>query len=57
MGPSIWQILLLLAVILIIFGARRLPNIMSDVGKGIRGFKDGLDGNKIEKKPSDKEES
>ena len=50
MGLSIWQILLVLAVILILFGAKRLPNLMGDIGKGIRNFKDGLNNDQDTKK-------
>lgn len=53
MGLSVWQILLVLAVVLILFGAGRLPNVMSDVGKGIRNFKDGLNGDKSKKDDDD----
>jgi len=43
MGLSIWHLLVVLAVVLIIFGAGRLPQIMGDLGKGIKSFKSGLD--------------
>jgi sec-independent protein translocase protein TatA len=42
MGPSIWQILIVVAVIMILFGAGRLPRIMEDLAKGIKSFKHGL---------------
>jgi sec-independent protein translocase protein TatA len=42
MGLSLSHILLVLVAVLIIFGARRLPNIMTDLAKGLRAFKDGL---------------
>jgi len=42
MGLSIGHILILLIVILIVFGAGRLPQVMGDLGKGIRSFKAGL---------------
>lgn len=44
MGLSFWHLLVVLAVILIFFGAGKLPNVMGDLGKGIRSFKEGLDG-------------
>ncbi|MDD5586151.1 MAG: twin-arginine translocase TatA/TatE family subunit [Alphaproteobacteria bacterium] len=44
MGLSIWHILIVLLVVLIVFGAGRLPHVMGDLGKGIRSFKDGLGG-------------
>jgi sec-independent protein translocase protein TatA len=42
MGLSFTHILIVLVVVLIIFGAGKLPHIMGDLGKGIRSFKDGL---------------
>jgi sec-independent protein translocase protein TatA len=42
MGLSFWHILIVLLVVLIIFGAGRLPQVMGDLGKGIKSFKAGL---------------
>lgn len=42
MGLSFWHILVVLVVVLVVFGAGRLPHVMGDLGKGIRSFKDGL---------------
>ena len=36
---SIWHWIVVLLVILIIFGAGKLPNVMGDVAKGIKSFK------------------
>jgi sec-independent protein translocase protein TatA len=36
------EILLLLVVVMIFFGAGKLPNVMGDLGKGLRAFKDGM---------------
>jgi len=38
------HILLLLVVILLVFGAKRLPEIGRSLGEGMRGFKDSLSG-------------
>ncbi|MDX1923269.1 MAG: twin-arginine translocase TatA/TatE family subunit [Alphaproteobacteria bacterium] len=56
MGLSFWHLLIVLAVILIVFGAGKLPNVMGDLGKGIRSFKEGLEGKDGENKklPDDK---
>jgi len=43
MGFSLWHILIVLLVVLIVFGAGKLPQIMGDLGKGIKSFKSGLD--------------
>ena len=53
LGPlGIWEILAILVVILLIFGARRLPEIGSSMGKGIRTFKSALMGDD-DKQPQD----
>ena len=41
-GFSLSHLLLVLLIVLIVFGAGRLPQIMSDLAKGMRAFKDGL---------------
>jgi sec-independent protein translocase protein TatA len=38
----IWELVLILAIILIFFGAGKLPQVMKDIGKSIRGLKDGM---------------
>ncbi len=42
MSIGIWQVLLILAIVLIIFGAGKLPQVMGDVAKGVKSFKAGL---------------
>jgi len=39
-GPL--QIVLILVLVLVLFGAGKLPKVMGDLGKGMRSFKDGL---------------
>lgn len=36
------EIALIVLVVLIVFGAGKLPNVMGDLGKGMRSFKEGL---------------
>ena len=40
MGIGIPELLIILAIIIVIFGASRLPEIGRGIGKGIRNFKD-----------------
>ncbi len=42
MFPSVTQLLIVLAVILLLFGASRLPKISGDIAKSIKSFKKGL---------------
>ena len=54
LGPlGIWEILAILVVILLIFGARRLPEIGSSMGKGIRTFKSALMGEDDKQQPQE----
>lgn len=41
-GFGMWEIVLVFMVILLLFGAKRLPEIGSSLGKGIREFKGSL---------------
>jgi sec-independent protein translocase protein TatA len=54
MGLSFGHILLVLIVVLVLFGAGKLPNVMGDLGKGLRNFKDGLKGEDKDAGSSDK---
>ena len=46
LGP--WEILLVLIVILVLFGAKRLPELARGLGLGINEFRDAGDSSKIE---------
>tara|TARA_Y100001980_G_C14225806_1_gene80063 strand:+ start:159 stop:389 length:231 start_codon:yes stop_codon:yes gene_type:complete len=65
LGP--WEILLVLIVILVLFGAKRLPELARGLGLGINEFRDAvdsskkeimdvIDSDKIDNKASDSEE-
>jgi sec-independent protein translocase protein TatA len=42
MGISIWQLLIILAIVLVLFGAKRLRSVGSDLGAAIKGFKQSI---------------
>ena len=42
MSVGFGQILLILVLVFIVFGAGRLPSVMSDLAKGMRAFKKGM---------------
>ena len=60
MGISIWQLLIILVIVMVLFGTKRLGTIGSDLGKAIKGFKnamhegeeEGQDDKKLESKES-----
>ena len=41
---SIWHWLIVLVIIMLVFGTKKLGNIGSDLGKAVKGFKDGVRG-------------
>lgn len=43
-GLGIWELLILFLIVLLFFGAKRLPEIGSSLGRGIREFKDSIEG-------------
>lgn len=56
-GISIWQLLIILVIILLLFGTKRLGNIGADLGNAIKGFRSAMrsgeeegDSARIEKK-------
>jgi sec-independent protein translocase protein TatA len=42
MSIGIWQVVLILLIVLILFGAGKLPRVMGDVAKGVKSFKAGM---------------
>jgi sec-independent protein translocase protein TatA len=57
-GLGTTELLLIALVVLLLFGGRKIPELMRGLGKGVKSFKDGVDGLDEEmKKPSDKKPS
>ena len=50
-GP--WEIILLLLLALLLFGAKRLPEIGRSMGKGMREFKDSVSGKEHDDEPAE----
>ena len=51
---SAWHWIIVLVVVVVIFGAGRLPNVMGDLAKGIKSFRSGLkDDGTADAKPTD----
>ena len=48
-GP--WQVVIIALVILLLFGGKKIPELMKGIGKGVRSFKEGING--IEKEIND----
>jgi sec-independent protein translocase protein TatA len=46
---SIWHWLIVLVIVMLVFGTKKLGNMGSDLGKAVKGFKDGVKGSEEEK--------
>lgn len=52
-GISIWQLLIILLIVLVLFGGKKLRSMGSDLGHGLKDFKKAIKDND---KPADKSE-
>jgi sec-independent protein translocase protein TatA len=51
-GISIWQLLIILVIVLLLFGTKRLKNIGSDLGNAVKGFRSAMgDSDKDDEQP------
>jgi sec-independent protein translocase protein TatA len=48
-GIGIWQLLIILAIVIMLFGTKRLRNIGTDLGSAIKGFKKSVSDEETEK--------
>lgn len=48
-GISIWQLVIILAIVIMLFGTKRLRNIGGDLGAAIKGFKKTMSNDEAEK--------
>lgn len=51
---SIWHWLIVLVIVLVLFGAGKLPKVMGDLAKGIKNFKAGLKEDEVAESESGK---
>ena len=42
-GISVWQLLIVLVIVLLIFGTKKLRGLGSDLGGAVKGFKDSME--------------
>jgi len=57
MGPSLWQIAIVLLIVLFIFGPKRIPGLGKSLGEAIRGFRKGIKGDDEDNKINSEENS
>lgn len=39
-----WEILIIVLILLLLFGGKKIPELMKGLGKGVKSFKDGVNG-------------
>ena len=39
-----WEIIIIVLVVLLLFGGKKIPELMKGLGKGVKSFKDGMNG-------------
>ncbi len=49
---SIWHWVIVLVIVMLVFGTKKLGNIGSDLGKAVKGFKDGVKGSEESTPPA-----
>lgn len=54
-GLGLQEILLITLVVLLLFGGKKIPELMKGIGKGVRSFKEGINGIGEDGKPEDSE--
>jgi len=54
-GIGVWQLLIILVIVLLLFGTKRLKNIGSDLGGAVKGFKGAMNKEEDKKKIEDKD--
>ena len=50
---SIWHWLIVLVIVMLVFGTKKLRNIGADLGGAVKGFKDGMKDAAADDKPAD----
>ncbi len=55
-GIGMTEILIIALIILLLFGGKKIPELMKGLGKGVRSFKDGVNNIADEEKEEKKEE-
>ena len=48
---GMWEVIIIALVFLLLFGGKKIPELMKGIGKGVKSFKDGM--NEIEKDLND----
>ena len=51
-----WEIILIALAVLLIFGGKKIPELMKGIGKGMRSFREGVEGKEDKENNEEKED-
>ena len=54
-GISVWQLLIILAIVIMLFGTKRLRNLGGDLGSAVKGFRKSMQGDEAPDEETDEE--
>lgn len=52
-GLGAWEVILIVLIVLLLFGGKKIPELMKGLGKGVKSFKDGVSEAEDEKAAED----
>jgi sec-independent protein translocase protein TatA len=55
-GLGMWELVIILVIVVVIFGANKIPRLGKGIGEAIKNFKSGLRGDQEESDKNDKNE-
>ena len=56
MGISVWQLLIVLGIVLLLFGTKKLRNLGTDLGSAVKGFKSAVKDGSAAPEPAEAEQ-
>lgn len=56
LAPGVWQIVLIVVIVLLLFGGKKIPELMRGLGSGIKEFKDASKDDDNSSSPTKKED-
>ncbi|MBC8051518.1 MAG: twin-arginine translocase TatA/TatE family subunit [Sphingobacteriaceae bacterium] len=56
-GLGAWEIVAIIAVVLLLFGGKKIPELMRGLGRGVKEFKEGKDGEPLANKDAERRDA
>lgn len=56
-GVGTQELIFIALIVLLLFGGKKIPELMKGLGKGVRSFKDGMNGVDADEKPKEEDKT